>query len=99
MRRIAAVLATLVLVSAVPVMAQEGPPRYVHESYLQMSFADVDEWNAIYREHIVPLLQELRDESMLEGWFLSSHQTGGNYTYRFAFRFYDWASIMPFFDA
>lgn len=99
MRTIIAVLATLVLVSAVPVMAQEGPPRYVNESYLQISFADVDEWNAIYREHIVPVLQELQDEGMLEGWFFSSHQTGGSYNYRLAFRFYDWASIMPFFDA
>lgn len=90
-----AVAATAGPASAQQPMGQQRQPRYVYEAYYQISFADMEEWNRIYREYAAPIWNTLRDEGLIQGWSASTHQTGEAYNWRLALRFYDWASKEP----
>ncbi len=97
MRMLVALLLSLPLLATAPVEAQEPRPiSHVYEAYYRVNFADIEEWNRLYWEHDVPVLTELREEGLIQGWSHSQHDAGGEYNVRLAIRVYDWASIDAF---
>jgi hypothetical protein len=90
----------LALIGAQPLVGQEPPqPNLVYEAYYRVDFDDLDEWNRRYWAYSVPVLEELREEGVIEGWSHSQHQTGGDgYNVRFTARTYDWGAIETFWS-
>lgn len=104
MKPLASLAVTAILVflaGGQPIAAQqeERDPRFVRETLYQLNFADMEAWNATYREHVVPVLRELEQEGLIQGFGAQSHDTGGEYNWRFGIRFFDWASIETGLDA
>lgn len=91
---VAAVLA--VLAPCLARAQEQGPPVHVYEAFHRVAFSDLEEWNRIYYEHLVPILEDLRDEGVIEGWGQWQHHTGGEYNVRFVVRTWDWASLGTF---
>ena len=91
-------ITSLALLVAAPLAAQENrPAAFIYEAYYSVDMADTEEWNRQYREYSVPVLRQLVDEGVIEGFTQMQHQTGGDdYNYRFVVRTYDWASINVF---
>jgi len=99
MHRAAMFLAILAAGGASPLLGQEErEPAHVYEAYYRISPADMDQWNQQYWEYSVPILQQLRDEGVIQGWSHWQHQTAGEYNVRFAVRAYDWAAYDTFWD-
>jgi hypothetical protein len=87
------------LMPAGPVVAQEGvDPSHIYEAYYQVNYADMPEWNRIFNEHAVPVLQDLQTKGVIQGWSQWQHQTGGEYNIRFTARTHDWGSINTFWS-
>ena len=91
-------LALCCSVSICSLAQEERSPSRVYEAFYRVDFADVDAWNQDYWEHSVPVLEQLQNEGMLQGWSQWQHHTGGHYNIRFAIRTYDWASIGAFWE-
>lgn len=92
-------LAGLALFGARPAAGQEQQrPTHVYEAYYRISPADMQEWNRQYREYSIPVLEQLREEGIIQGWSQWQHSTGGEYNVRFAVRTYDWAALGKFWD-
>ena len=73
-------------------------PTHVYEAYYRVSRADLDEWNRLYQEESVPVLTDLQNEGIIQGWDQWQHSTGGEYNIRLSIRTYDWASFERFWD-
>lgn len=90
-------IATLMLLISTPLAAQEQrAPAHVYEAYYRTAYADLENWNRIYWEYAVPVLEALRDEGIIEGWGQWQHHTGSDYNIRLSVRTYDWESIAVF---
>lgn len=99
---LAPLLALLVAPAWAPAQetAQAGREvRFIRESLYRVGFADLEEWNRIYREQLVPVLEGLEEEGRIEGWSAASHHSGGPYNWRFTLRFYDWPSVQAGVDS
>ena len=89
--------AVLAFFFSTPLASQEpASPSHVYEAYFRIEYSDLDAWNQFYWEYSVPVLEELREEGLIEGWNQWQHHTGSQYNIRFAVRTYDWASISTF---
>ena len=98
-RAIPFVLCALLVFPLGACAAQEpANPSHVYEAYFRVSPADMDEWNRIYREISIPVLTELQEEGVIEGWTEAEHSSGSDYNVRMAIRTFDWASIGTFWD-
>ena len=70
--------AALALLVVAPLSAQENrPAAFIYEAYYSVDMADTEEWNRQYREYSVPVLRQLVDEGVIEGFTQMQHQTGG----------------------
>lgn len=99
MQRAVIGLAGLALFCVQPLASQEArPPAHVYEAYYRISYADMDDWNRQYWEYSVPVLEQLREEGVIEGWAQWEHQSGSEYNIRFTARTYDWASLDTFWS-
>lgn len=100
MHRAAIVVVGLALFSANPLTGQETrPPAFVYEAYYQVDYADLDAWNQSYWKYSVPVLEQLQEEGVIEGWSQWQHQTGGaDYNIRFTARTWDWTSLNTFWS-
>ena len=78
--------------------AEEQTPTQVYVAYYKISYADLEDWIAVYHEHAVPILQELQDEGVIQGWGVWQHSTGGEYNWRFAVRASDWSQFGQFWE-
>ncbi len=78
--------------------AEEQTPTQVYVAYYKVSYADLEDWIAVYHEHAVPILQELQDEGVIQGWGVWQHSTGGEYNWRFAVRASDWSQFGQFWE-
>lgn len=99
-RRVAAVAGTLALaLCAAPSLAQEegqeaARPSIVRMSYYQVSYADLERWNAAFAEHAAPVLRAMQEEGSIQGFSAWQHDTGGrDYNWRLAMRFFEGANV------
>ena len=98
MRRDVFFLAALALLISAPLSAQEDrAAEFVYEAYYAVDMGETEEWNRQYLEYSVPILRQLVEEGVIEGFNQMQHQTGGDdYNYRFVIRTSDWASLNVF---
>lgn len=92
-------LSIAISILSLPAVAQQ--PRaaaYVYEAFYRIGYDDLDAWNASYWNDSVPVLEQLQQEGVIEGWAQYQHHTGGDYNIRFVVRTYDWASIETFWN-
>jgi hypothetical protein len=99
-RTVFAVLALAVLapfaVAAQETEEQETPQVYT--ALYKIGYADMEEWIRVYHEVSVPILEELQEEGIIQGWNVWQHQTGGEYNWRFAVRATQWAQFGQFWE-
>lgn len=97
MRRFAPVAALFGVAMAIgfmPVAAQEeDADPYVRESYWKLSYADLEDWVGTYTEYVVPVLANLQEQGLINGFTAGQHNTGGEYNFRFVMIVPDWGSI------
>ena len=92
-------MALWALLGTTSLQAQEqADPAHVYEAFYRISYADLEEYNRQYWEYSVPILTELQEEGVIEGWTQWEHHTGGEYNIRFAARTFDWASFDTFWS-
>jgi hypothetical protein len=93
-------LAALTVFVSAPLLAQEDrEAAFVYEAYYAIEMSETEEWNRQYREYSVPVLRQLVEEGVIEGFNQMQHHTGGDdYNYRFVIRTYDWPSIDVFWS-
>lgn len=97
------VLPSLVVTAllAVPLSAQQAdppPPTHLYEAYFKISFADLPAFIESYQQHTVPVMRQLQEEGTIQGWNAWTHETGGEYNWRFAIRTWDWAALGTFWE-
>lgn len=102
MRRFTLALALLGFLLPPVLQGQEAQaqeqPEHVYLAFYRIGYADLDAWNRDYWEHSVPILQDLQEEGVIEGFNQWQHDVGSEYNVRFAVRTYDWASLGTFWD-
>ncbi len=97
MLRTVTFLALCALLWTPSLLSQDQPgPAHVYEAYYRISYADLGEYNRQYWEYSVPILTELQEEGVIQGWNQWQHHTGGQYNIRFAVRTNDWVSNQTF---
>lgn len=90
-------LVLLGLFLVAPLQGQEQP-RHTYLAFFKISYADLEEWNRNYWEYSVPILEDLQEQGLIEGFNQWQHAVGSEYNIRFAVRTYDWASIDTFWS-
>jgi hypothetical protein len=86
-------VAAVVLSLTAPAPAQAQELRFIRESVYKMNYGDMLVWNEIYLEHIAPILTVMTEAGTIEGFAAWQHDTGGEYNWRFAMRYFDFESI------
>lgn len=92
----------IAMLMSVPATAQEAeqqPPQFVYNAYFKIGFAHMQEWTSIYQQHTVPILTQLQEEGIIQGWATWQHQTGGEYNWLMAVRTWDWAAFDTFWES
>jgi len=74
------------------------PATYFYDSMFQVSFADLDAWNAMWNESVGPLLDAAMANGTLGGWVVENHNTGGRYNWKVLYLFEEWDTMDDFFD-
>ena len=103
MRRQSSIILAITILTAFPVIAHPGqnnqaPPVHVYEAYYKINYADLGEWTRLFYEDSVPILEQLQEEGILQGWSLYNHYTAGDYNVRFTARTWDWSALQQFWD-
>lgn len=103
MRKRFSIILAITMLTAFPVIAHPGqndqaPPVHVYEAYYKINYADLEEWTRLFYEHSVPILEDLQEEGILEGWSLYDHYVAGDYNVRFTARTWDWNALRQFWD-
>ena len=89
----------ILMVAPSEVVAQETEdPTLAYVAYFKVSYADLEEWISLYHEHSVPILQQLQEEGVINGWGVWQHSTGGEYNWRFSVRTAQWVQLGQFWE-
>ena len=95
-----ALLTLMVAPSEVVAQGPEvGEPNLAYIAYYNISYADLAEWIGIYHEHAVPILEELQKDSVITGWGVWQHSTGGEYNWSLRVRVGEWQQLGAFWEA
>ncbi len=70
---------------------------HLYASTFRVDFSDIAEWNEIWADVAVPILDETTDEGLLRGWVQLGHNTGGDHNFKILYFFTDWDDIDDFF--
>jgi hypothetical protein len=74
-------------------------PVHIYEAYYQVDYGDIPEWNRLFNQYAVPILNDLREEGVIQGYSHWQHQTGGSdYNVRFTARTFDWQALDSFWS-
>jgi len=53
----------------------------------------MEEWNRLWTEVTIPILDELMDDGLLAGWVHLGHNNGGPHNSQFLYLYEDWDDI------
>ena len=67
--------------------------KYIYDSLYQISFADMDAWNATWGEIIAPVLNQAMTDGILGGWVTEGHNTGGRFNWKVLYFFEAWDTM------
>ncbi len=67
--------------------------RYVYDTMFQVNFADLEEWNTIWQELLVPVLDQAMTDGLLAGYVFESHNTGRRFNWKMLSLVNDWDTI------
>lgn len=70
---------------------------YMYAAKYQINFADVTEWNGLWRDVAAPALAKLMEEGILGGWVQLTHNTGGSRNSKILYLFEEWDHMDDFF--
>lgn len=88
----------LLLVSIVYAQQNQDTTNVYYVADYNIEWESLLEWNQMYREHSVPLLQDLEDEGIITGWSAWMHNTGGDYNWRLVLGSSNWDNFDEFWD-
>jgi len=91
-------LALLLAPQQLAAQEAEEPTSLVYLAFYKVSFADLEEWISGYHTYMVPVLEELRDEGVIQSWTVFQHHTGGEYNWRSAIIVSDWSKFDTFWN-
>lgn len=93
-----ALAAVLLPPLAATAQAQDQQPLHLYEASYKIGYGELEEWLSIHEQHAVPILNELRDEGVIEGWNAYQHSTGGEYNFKLMIRTMSWAAFDQFWS-
>ncbi len=62
----------------------------MYDSSYQISFADMEEWNANWGQLVAPVLNQAMENGLLAGWATEGHNTGGRHNWKVLYFFDEW---------
>jgi len=77
---------------------EDAAPQYMYDSSYQISFSDMEEWNANWSELVTPVLNQGMEDGLLAGWALEGHNTGGRHNWKVLYFFDEWDHIDDLFE-
>jgi hypothetical protein len=98
MKRLISCIALAVLLAPAQAAAQAEAGSQVYAAYYKIGYADMAEWIAGHFEYEVPVLEQLRDEGIIQTWAIWQHMTGGEYNWRFAVITDEWSKFDTFWE-
>lgn len=63
-----------------------------------IAWESILEWNKMYQDHSVPILQGLVDDGVITGWSAWMHNTGAEYNWRMVIESSTWDNLDQFWD-
>ncbi len=70
---------------------------YMYASTFLVNFADMAEWNRMWKDVAGPLLTQAMSDGTLGGWVRLGHNTGGPHNSKVLYMFESWDTIDDFF--
>jgi len=70
-----------------------GPNNHLYAATFNVSFADDQEWQRIWRETVSPIADHAIEEGILNGIVLLTHNTGGAHNSKVLYLFEEWDDI------
>ena len=64
--------------------------QYTYEAHFQVNFADLERWNAIWAERLLPAMDQAMEDGILQGYVIEGHNTGGPYNWKFLALYDEW---------
>jgi hypothetical protein len=71
--------------------------RYMYASTFRLSFADMEQWDALWSDVVTPILEQAMSDGLLTGWVKLEHNTGGPHNSKVLYFFDDWDPIDDLF--
>lgn len=70
-----------------------NPGRYFYDAQFQVNFADLEAWNAMLAETMLPVLDKAVADGLISGWVQESHNTGGRFTSKLILMSDEWDTL------
>lgn len=63
---------------------------YVYDAQFQVNFADMDRWNRMWAETLLPVGDQAIADGLIQGYAVEGHNTGGRYNWKILWFFDEW---------
>ncbi len=64
--------------------------QYAYEAHFQVNFADLDRWNELWAESLLPAMDQAMVDGLLQGYVVEGHNTGGPFNWKFLALYDEW---------
>ncbi len=67
-----------------------GGTQYLYEAQFQVNFADLERWNELWAEDLLPTADQAMADGLLQGYVVEGHNTGGRFNWKILFFYDEW---------
>ncbi len=67
-----------------------GDTQYLYEAQFQVNFADMERWNELWAEDLLPTADQAMADGLLQGYVVEGHNTGGRFNWKILFFYDEW---------
>ena len=64
--------------------------QYAYEIFFQVSFADMERWNGLWADDLLPVLDQSMRDGLLQGYVVQGHNTGGPFNWKVLLLYDEW---------
>ena len=70
-----------------------GQTQYTYEAQFQINFADLERWNELWTQDLVPVADQAMADGLLQGYVVEGHNTGGPFNWKILFLYDEWDDL------
>ena len=71
----------------------DGGFQYMYDAQFQVNFADMERWNQIWAETLLPVADQAIADGLIQGYVVEGHNTGGRFNWKIVWLYDEWDNL------